>query len=156
MTTLDTRALRLHPGEQCRESRTVELAPLELSGERYLFVPPEPEAAVTVTRTSNGLLFELVLDLSLEGACFRCLGRATLPLRIRSREYEGGNSGDPDELRTPYFERGVLDLSAWTRDAVVLALPEKILCREDCAGLCPHCGADLNEGVCAHVAEQGK
>jgi uncharacterized protein len=37
-----------------------------------------------------------------------------------------------------------LHLSAWARDAVALALPDKILCREDCAGLCPVCGRDLN------------
>jgi uncharacterized protein len=36
-----------------------------------------------------------------------------------------------------------LDLSAWARDVVALALPDKILCREDCAGLCALCGRDL-------------
>ena len=39
----------------------------------------------------------------------------------------------------------VLDLSAWARDALVLGLPAKILCREDCPGLCPVCAADLSE-----------
>jgi uncharacterized protein len=37
-----------------------------------------------------------------------------------------------------------VDLSAWARDAIALALPDKILCRTDCAGLCPVCGKDLN------------
>jgi uncharacterized protein len=37
-----------------------------------------------------------------------------------------------------------VDLSAWARDTIALALPDKILCRTDCAGLCPTCGKDLN------------
>jgi uncharacterized protein len=44
----------------------------------------------------------------------------------------------------------VLDLSAWARDAIALALPDKILCRADCAGLCPVCGKDLNVEPHAH------
>ena len=39
----------------------------------------------------------------------------------------------------------MLDLAAWARDAFALAAPVKVLCREDCAGLCPVCAADLNE-----------
>ena len=39
-------------------------------------------------------------------------------------------------MRTPYVEGDMLDVSAWARDAIALALPEKILCRPDCAGLC--------------------
>jgi uncharacterized protein len=46
-----------------------------------------------------------------------------------------------------------LDLTAWSRDAVALALPEKILCRADCAGLCPMCGKNLNEEPHEHEEE---
>jgi uncharacterized protein len=45
-----------------------------------------------------------------------------------------------------------IDLSAWARDALILALPDKILCRPDCAGLCPVCGRDLNTEP--HVHEE--
>ena len=38
-----------------------------------------------------------------------------------------------------------LDLEAWARDALALALPTQLTCRPDCAGLCPQCGANLNE-----------
>jgi uncharacterized protein len=47
-------------------------------------------------------------------------------------------------MRTPYLDDDKLDLSAWARDALALALPDKILCKPDCAGLCPVCGKDLN------------
>ena len=46
-----------------------------------------------------------------------------------------------------------LDLAAWARDAFVLAAPAKVLCREDCAGLCPICAADLNEAGPEHRHE---
>ena len=46
----------------------------------------------------------------------------------------------------------VIDLAPLVRDSVVLELPGAPLCREDCAGLCPQCGANLNEGPCGCVA----
>ena len=57
----------------------------------------------------------------------------------------GDRRPESDEMRTPYLEDDKLDLSAWARDAVALELPDKILCRPDCAGLCPVCGKDLND-----------
>ena len=46
-----------------------------------------------------------------------------------------------------------LDLGAWSRDAIALALPDKILCRADCAGLCPVCGKNLNIEPHTHEEE---
>jgi uncharacterized protein len=71
---------------------------------------------------------------------------------ISAREYQA-TSADDDELRTPYVVADRLDLSAWARDALALALPDQILCREDCAGLCPVCGADLNVDPHEHEEE---
>ena len=48
--------------------------------------------------------------------------------------------GEGEELDSPYVIDGVLDLRAWARDALALALPATVLCRADCAGLCPVCG----------------
>ena len=56
---------------------------------------------------------------------------------------------------SPYVADGRLDLSGWAHDAVVLALPDKILCREDCAGLCPVCGKNLNLEPHEHEGEVG-
>ena len=46
-----------------------------------------------------------------------------------------------------------IDLAAWTRDALALALPAQMLCREECAGLCPVCGENLNEAGPEHRHE---
>jgi uncharacterized protein len=151
VTTFDVRTVKLRSGEQFRDVRQVELEPFELGGERYLPVPDEPEAAFTMSRVTSGLLFELEFETRLVGPCFRCLADARVVTVVQAQEYHATNPGDSDELRTPYLTDDRLDLSAWARDAVALSLPEQILCRSDCAGLCGGCGADLNveECVCA-------
>jgi len=53
-------------------------------------------------------------------------------------------------MEMPYIEADLLDVSAWARDAIALALPEKILCRESCAGLCGVCGKNLNDEPHTH------
>ena len=66
-----------------------------------------------------------------------------IDLPVRAREYQATNA-DTDELQNPYLRADQLDLSAWARDSLALSLPDKILCKPDCAGLCPVCGKDLN------------
>jgi uncharacterized protein len=144
VTHLDLRQLRIRSGEQFRDTRALKLEALELGGQRYLPVPEEPDADIVVTRTNSGLLFELALGARLHGPCFRCLEDAALTLPLRAREYHARNAEESDELVSPYVADDRLDLSAWARDTLALALPDKILCREDCAGLCPVCGKDLN------------
>jgi uncharacterized protein len=144
VTTFNLRTVRLQSGEQFRDVKEVELEPLELGGQRYVPIPEKPEAVLTLTRMSSGLMLELELAVRLVGPCMRCLADAGLPIEVRAREYQATSPGESDELTTPYMEEDKLDLSAWARDAVALSLPDKILCREDCAGLCPLCGRDLN------------
>ncbi|HWN21189.1 MAG TPA: DUF177 domain-containing protein, partial [Gaiellaceae bacterium] len=54
------------------------------------------------------------------------------------------DAGAGEELRSEYVVDDQLELSAWARDAIALALPDQILHAPDCAGLCPVCGKDLN------------
>src|SRR5438309_8136903 len=152
MTTFDLRRHRLRPGEEHREALEVELPPLELGGQRYTAIPENVEAQLTATRATTGTAFALAFTVRLHGPCFRCLGDAVLELPIAVREYQA-SSPDSEELTTPYIADNRLDVSAWARDAVVLALPEKILCRPDCAGLCPVCGKNLNDEPHEHEQE---
>ena len=145
MTTLDLRKLRLRSGDQHRDEQEIELQPFELGGQRYLPVPGTVPAELTITRASTGTVFELRFDARLHGPCFRCLEDAVLEVPVSAREYQAASPGDDEELRTIYVEDDLLDLSAWARDAVALELPDKILCRADCAGLCPVCGKNLND-----------
>ena len=154
MTTLSLRQIRLRSGEEYRDEQDIELGSFELGGQRYLPVPGTVPADLTITRASTGTVFALGFHARLHGPCYRCLEDAVIDLPISAREYHANNPGDSDELRTPYVADDQLDLSAWARDALALALPDKILCKPDCAGLCPVCGRDLN--VEPHVHEEAE
>jgi uncharacterized protein len=149
MTSFSLRQVKLRPGEQYRDELEVELPAFEFGGQRYLPVPEKVPAEFEITRANTGTVFTLAFTARLHGPCYRCLGDAVLEVPIRAREYQA-ESADDDELRTPYLENTLLDLSGWARDAVVLALPDKILCRRDCAGLCGQCGKNLNDEPQAH------
>jgi uncharacterized protein len=153
VTTFNLRNVKLRPGEQFRDAVEVELEPLELGGQRYVPVPERPEAVLTLGQTSSGLVLELELQTRIYGPCMRCLADASFDVDVRSREYQATSPGESEELTTPYIADAKLDLSAWAHDAVALALPDKILCREDCAGLCPVCGKDLNREPHEHEGE---
>ncbi len=144
MTSFNLRQVKLRPGEEHREALDVELPPFEFGGQRYLPVPETVQAELVVTRATTGTVFSIAFEARLHGPCYRCLGDAVLLIPIRGLEYQASSPED-EELTNPYLVNDLLEVSAWARDAVALALPEKILCRPDCAGLCAVCGKNLNE-----------
>ena len=154
MTSFSLRQVKLRPGEEYRDELEVELPAFEFGGQRYVPVPEKVPAEFVVTRATTGTVFALAFDVRLHGPCYRCLGDAVLGVPIHAREYQA-TSPDDEELTTPYLVDDRLDVSAWARDAVALALPDKILCRDDCAGLCPVCGKNLNEEPHEHDEEHG-
>jgi uncharacterized protein len=149
MTSFNLRQVKLRPGEEHREALDVELPAFELGGERYVPVPETVEAELVVTRATTGTVFSLAFEARLHGPCYRCLGDAVLGLPIRDIQYQASSPED-DEMTTPYLVEDQLEVSWWARDAVALALPDKILCRPDCAGLCGECGKNLNDEPHSH------
>jgi uncharacterized protein len=141
--TFDLGALRLTTGEGRRLDLDVAIDPFLLGGERYPVEPPLVSARLDISRTTgNGYALRLRFEATLAGPCMRCLEPAAPSYAVDAREVS--QPGETDELDSPYVERGVLAVRAWARDALALVLPAKLLCRADCAGLCPVCGADLN------------
>ena len=155
MKSFNLRQLKLRSGEEYRDEIELELEPFELGGERYLPVPGTVPAELAITKASTGSVFQLSFTTRLHGPCYRCLGDAVLELPISAREYQATNPDGSEELRTPYVVDDKLDLTAWARDAVALALPDQILCRPDCAGLCGECGKNLNDEPHTHEEEHG-
>jgi len=151
--TFSLRTVKLRPGEEYRDEIELELEPFELGGQRYLPVPEKVPADLTISRASTGTVFELRFGIRLHGPCYRCLDDAALDLPISARDYQATNPGDAEELTTQYVTDDRLDLAGWARDATALALPDKILCRPDCAGLCPVCGRNLNDEPHTHEEE---
>jgi uncharacterized protein len=154
VTSFNLRQLKLRSGEEYRDEVEIELEPLMLGGQRYLPVPQKVPAELRITKATTGTLFQLSFRTRLHGPCFRCLADAALDLPIEAREYPATDP-ESEELRSPYVKDGRRDLSSWARDAVVLDLPDKILCKSECAGLCPVCGKDLNVEPHEHEAEAG-
>jgi uncharacterized protein len=143
-TVLDLSTLRLSPGEGKRIELPVELAPFELGGQTYVADPVAPKVRLEASRHSSGFAFKLNFSVHVDGPCMRCLEPAEHELEVEAREVDQINTEDPD-LRSPYIEQDDLDIGRWAHDAVVLSLPDQILCRPDCLGLCPFCGEPLND-----------
>ncbi|MBV8954034.1 MAG: DUF177 domain-containing protein [Solirubrobacterales bacterium] len=148
--SFDIGGLRLTAGEVRRLDLHVAIAPIALGGERYSADPRLVDCRLDVSRTTgDGYALRLRFTATLAGPCMRCLEPADAVFEVDAREVS--QPGGDDELASPYLESGILDLRAWARDALALALPATLLCRQDCAGLCPTCGADLNTAGPDHV-----
>lgn len=118
--------------------------------------------SVSTLRTDRGLLVSLNAVARELGRCSRCLTEIETPLEIAFEEeyvpVVDANTGArvraalaPDTFRIgPDF---VLDLREGVRQYILMSEPAKPLCRPDCRGLCPNCGADLNQGPCRCAPE---
>jgi uncharacterized protein len=82
-----------------------------------------------------------------EAVCRRCLGPVEGLVDVFVRELYQAR---PESDEAFAIQNDVLDLEPLVREAVLLDLPLAPLCRPDCAGLCPECGADLNAADCGH------
>jgi uncharacterized protein len=143
-TIVDLARLSLSHGEGARLELPVRLDPLELGGQTYEPDDGTLDARLDVSRPSNGYAFRLRFPLRVEGPCMRCLEEAVVETEIDAREVSSEGTED-EELLSPYVEDDKLDLGRWAHDAAVLAIPTQVLCRPDCAGLCPVCGEPLND-----------
>jgi len=150
----DLSRLGLTSGEGRRLDLHVHVDPLDYGGSKYAVEPELVPARLDISRTTgNGYAMRLRFAATLSGPCMRCLEDASPEFGVDSYEVHQPGAGDED-LTSPYIGEHGLDLDAWARDALALALPAQLTCRPDCAGLCPKCGANLNEDPAhAHEAE---
>jgi DUF177 domain-containing protein len=108
-------------------------------------------------RTQRSILVKCSLNTEVELTCSRCLSKFRQPLRIKFEEEflptidaQSGTPLSPPEDSGAFTidEQHTLDLTEAVRQYILLAIPMKALCKKDCAGLCPKCGKNLNEGKC--------
>jgi uncharacterized protein len=144
--SFDLGRLKLASGEGRRMELDVSIDDFELGGERYVVAPDHPTAVLDISRmTGGGYSLRLRFEAALTGPCMRCLEPAAPAFEVDAREVDLPGGGE--ELESPYVTDEVLDMHAWARDALALALGgEQVLCRRDCAGLCPECGVRLEPG----------
>lgn len=115
------------------------------------------DGSVRFTRTASGVLADVRAQGIVEEGCARCLAPTTSTIALEFRDQfhskievtTGISLPKPDE-EDPFFidENHKVDLGEVIREYALLELPMQSLCREDCKGLCPICGADLNTDPC--------
>jgi uncharacterized protein len=94
-------------------------------------------------------LVNVSTDAKVYGPCARCLSDANVEVRAEEQEFAPTAGGTWDEADvSPFIEDLVVDVEGIAREAVVLALPDRVLCCPTCKGLCARCGRDLNMGDC--------
>jgi uncharacterized protein len=140
--TIDLGRLALRPGDGRRLDFEVDPGELEYGGQSYATSHADP-ARIDVSRMAAGHALRLRFETRLQGPCMRCLADAAIDVHVDAREVDQPGGGA--ELESPYVHAGELDLGKWAHDALALALPAQLLCRADCAGLCPVCGESLND-----------
>ena len=115
------------------------------------------QGEVKLMRTDRSILAKGTLHTEVEVTCSRCLSLFSCPLTLNIEEeyfpitdvVSGASLPLPEEPSCfTIDEHHVLDLTEAIRQYALLAIPMKPLCREDCAGLCPNCGHNLNQGPC--------
>jgi uncharacterized protein len=107
------------------------------------------QGKVRLLRTNRSILVKGALETEVELTCSRCLGPFKCPLKMNLEEEYYPTIDVPDEPGCFTIDQNhILDLTEAVRQYALLAVPMKPLCREDCAGLCPFCGHNLNTGPC--------
>ncbi|MFQ9800267.1 MAG: YceD family protein [Clostridia bacterium] len=130
-----------------------EKEPITIGGEIIRFTEPWDVRGTLANVGGAVIEFDAAVDTEVHMTCSRCMKDVRLPLHITVRQRfapeqnPDGNPAEPED-DVMRFHGYRIDLQETIAEEVQLAIPMKVLCREDCKGLCPSCGKDLNEGPC--------
>lgn len=143
------------PGESWQTSGKVPVASYEVGEKRFELADGISYDAV-FTNAGDGILLTGMVRATATGQCDRCLDPATFEIAGELQEYylfeEPDDVDEDDDIELLPADR-TLDLAEPISDAVVMETPFVVLCRPDCAGLCPVCGANLNHEQCDCAAK---
>ena len=115
------------------------------------------QGEIELIRTDRSILAKGILHTEVKVTCSRCLSLFSCPLTLNIEEeyfpitdvVSGASLPLPEEPGCFAIDKHhVIDLTEAIRQYALLAIPMKLLCQEDCAGLCPNCGHNLNQGPC--------
>ena len=145
---IDTRELGRRPGSQRTVSRT-DPAPADL-GIEVIGVPEGSpvDLDVRLEAVMEGVLVTGTVTVQVHGECARCLSDIEDITSVDIQElyvYDDVRTDADEDQETRRLVDDLLDVEPLVRDAVVLALPFKPVCTDDCGGLCPECGARLSD-----------
>ncbi len=110
---------------------------------------------ITLTRTDRSILVKGDINATIKGTCSRCLNPVNHSVDVNledeyfpSVDISSGSSLPSKPERYTIDKNHILDLNDAIGQYTLLAMPMKLLCRPDCAGICPTCGDNLNQGDC--------
>lgn len=126
-------------GKKTRVKTSFQLDSITM-GERTFFFPDPLQVEVEIHNLEDSYLVQGKISLQLGLSCSRCLQEITEPLSLDFIE-EFSQEGEEVIGDT-------LDITAGIVENILLEIPQKPLCSEDCKGLCPRCGQDQNRGTC--------
>ena len=112
------------------------------------------QGTTLVTRTPQGLLFTVTLEAVTPAVCVRCLTPFLQVLRVDFTELYAFAPKHQSESGLLFPETGIVDIGPLVREYMWLEMPIQPLCRPDCRGLCPVCGANQNEVTCHHDTQE--
>lgn len=116
-----------------------------------------------VRRAGNEVLVNGHIETRAQVECDRCLKPLELPVSadfaleyITGADYESSSTTalSEEQMSVSVFDGEAIDVDEIVKEQVLLAVPARTLCRDDCKGICPECGVDLNNGQCSCSAEE--
>jgi uncharacterized protein len=146
MLQLDVARLKRSPGESVSYKLTADMPPMEMTGEKISFDGPV-KAVLNATSTGRTIFVEGTVSGLLQLNCCRCLEPFGYYFEIPFAETYTTIVDDAEEEAIP-FSGDILDVSPEVIKGLIMTLPMKAVCHEDCQGLCPGCGQNLNQGRC--------
>ena len=146
MRRFDLRSLRFGDASEVWRRLPVEVDPFVYGGLDYEVPDGAVDLLLTAARVGDNItLSGRVRDRRSIGPCQRCLGDADVSVRgARRRVRAPRRVRGREEDEEGYVTSSIVDVERWVRDLIAEELPPKLLCRDDCRGLCAVCGADLN------------
>ena len=145
MRRFDLRSLRFGDVSEVWRRVPVEVDPFVYGGLDYEVPEGCVDLLLTAARVGDNITLRAEFETAVTGPCQRCLGDADVIVEVRGVEYvRHGDSEGEGEDEEGYVTSSIVDIGRWARDLVAEELPPKMLCRDDCRGLCTVCGADLN------------
>lgn len=143
-------------GQGGRFAHTYEPDELVLDDEHARLVEP-PQVSVRIRRSGHEVRLEGQIRARAEVDCDRCLKQVSVPIEttfdvtyVPASDYVEGDVAElhEEDLGVSVYEDEVIDMDELVREQVLLTLPTRALCTEDCKGLCPVCGTNRNENDC--------
>ena len=134
------------PGERIDFQFELDLSNVDFGG----LYPAQDSVVVTgdVRNTAGMLLMSFTAGTTLKSVCDRCLKSFDDPRSVRCDYVLAEEVENEDNDDIIVLEDGCVDVGDLARTAFILEMDTKTLCSEDCKGICPGCGVDLNQGSC--------